>query len=100
MLSHAIFVLLLPLVSAAVIAFFLRRRGGLAAALSTTVAVVIAVVSVILALHNERFTASFEWLKLGSFALSIGFKFDDLASLMLVIVGYYPKVNDIVTITP
>ncbi len=87
MLQHAIFILVLPLVSAALIALFFRRAGGLAAAISTTVAAAIAVVAIILALHNERFTASFEWLKLGSFALSIGFKFDDLASLMLVIVG-------------
>ncbi|MBC7365494.1 MAG: NADH-quinone oxidoreductase subunit L [Undibacterium sp.] len=87
MLQHAIFILLLPLASAASIALFFRRSGGLAAAISTTVAAVIATIAIILALHNERFTASFEWLKLGSFALSIGFKFDDLASLMLVIVG-------------
>jgi NADH-quinone oxidoreductase subunit L len=87
MLQHAIFVLVLPLISAAVIALFFRRSGGIAAALSTTVAAIIAVVAVILALHNERFTASFEWLRLGSFAISIGFKFDDLAALMLVIVG-------------
>ena len=87
MLQHAIFILVLPLVSAALIALFFRRSGVIAAAISTTVAACIAAVAIILALHNERFTASFEWLKLGSFALSIGFKFDDLASLMLVIVG-------------
>jgi NADH-quinone oxidoreductase subunit L len=87
MLQHAIFILVLPLVSAAPIALFFRRSGGIAAALSTTVAAVIAAVAVILALHNERFTASFEWLRLGNFAISIGFKFDDLAALMLVIVG-------------
>ena len=32
MLQHALFILLLPLVSAAVIALFLRRSGGIAAA--------------------------------------------------------------------
>src|SRR6185369_6966963 len=31
--------------------------------------------------------ASLEWLRLGGFSLSLGFKFDDLAALMLVIVG-------------
>ena len=87
LLPHAIFILVLPLISAAVIAFCFRRSGGIAAALSTTVAAVIAAVAVILALQNERFTASYEWLRLGSFAISIGFKFDDLAALMLVIVG-------------
>ena len=87
MLQHAIFVLVLPLVSAAVIALFLRRAGGIAAVLSTLSAAAIAVVAVILALHRERFEASVEWLRLGDFALSIGIKFDDLAALMLVIVG-------------
>ena len=87
MLQHAVFVLVLPLASAAIIALFLRRAGGIAATLSTFTAAVIAVVAVILALHNERFNAAFEWLKLGDFTLSLGFKFDDLASLMLVIVG-------------
>ena len=31
--------------------------------------------------------ASIEWLRLGTFTLSLGFKFDDLAALMLAIVG-------------
>ena len=87
MLSHAIFVLILPLVSAAIIALFLRRSGGAAAAVSTLTAAAIAVISVILALHNERFTASTEWMRLGGLVISLGFKFDDLAALMLVIVG-------------
>lgn len=87
MLQHAIFILVLPLVSAAVIALFLRRSGGIAAAVSTLTAASIAVISVILALQNERFTASSEWMRFGDFAISLGFKFDDLAALMLVIVG-------------
>jgi len=87
MLQHALFILLLPLVSAAVIALFLRRSGGIAAAVSTLTAASIAVISVILALQNERFTASSEWMRFGDFAISLGFKFDDLAALMLVIVG-------------
>jgi NADH-quinone oxidoreductase subunit L len=87
MLSHAIFVLILPLVSAAIIALFLRRSGGAAAAVSTLTAAAIAVISVILVLHNERFTASTEWMRLGGLVISLGFKFDDLAALMLVIVG-------------
>ena len=87
MLSHAIFVLILPLVSAAIIALFLRRSGGAAAAVSTLTAAAIAVISVMLALHNERFTASTEWMRLGGLVISLGFKFDDLAALMLVIVG-------------
>src|SRR6185369_17093814 len=31
--------------------------------------------------------ASLEWLRLGGFSLSLGFKYDDLAALMLAIVG-------------
>jgi len=85
--SHAILVLVLPLISAAVIALFLRRAGSLAATVSVVAAAAIAAIAVILALHGERFERSFEWLRLGSFALSLGVKFDDLAALMLCIVG-------------
>ncbi len=87
MLQHAIFVLGLPLASAAVIALFLRRAGGLAAIVSTLTAVGIAAVAVILAVHRERFEGSFDWFTLGQFTLSIGIKYDDLAALMLCIVG-------------
>ena len=87
MLQHALLVLLLPLASAAVIALFLRRSGGIASILSTATAAAIAGFALLLALNNSRFSESFEWLRLGNFALSIGFKFDDLAALMLVIVG-------------
>jgi NADH-quinone oxidoreductase subunit L len=84
---HAVLVLLLPLISAAIIALFLRRQGGIASAVSVATASAIAIISVILAVHGERFNVSWEWLRLGEFALSIGFKFDDLAALMLCIVG-------------
>lgn len=87
MLQHALFILLLPLASATIIALFLRRAGGLASVISTLTAAAIAVVAVILALHGERFESAIEWLKLGDFTLSLGIKFDDLAALMLVIVG-------------
>jgi NADH-quinone oxidoreductase subunit L len=87
MLQHAILVLILPLISAAVIALFLRRAGGVAAAISTFVAAAIAAIALILAVHGERFTHSWEWLTFGDFSLSLGFKFDDLAALMLCIVG-------------
>ncbi len=85
--QHAVLILLLPLASAAIIALFLRRAGTLAAALSTLVATAIAAIALILALHNERFVVSQEWLRLGDYSLSLGFKFDDLAALMLCIVG-------------
>ncbi len=87
MLNHALLVLLLPLITAAVIAFFLRKRGALASWLSVAAAGAIAGLSVILLLHGERFSASWEWLRFGDFAVSLGIKYDDLAALMLFIVG-------------
>jgi NADH-quinone oxidoreductase subunit L len=88
MLSHAILVLLLPLASAALIAFFLRKRGAIASYLSTATAGGIAAISIILLLHGERFEQSWEWLRFGDFAISLGIKYDDLAALMLFIVGF------------
>ncbi|MBI5770576.1 MAG: NADH-quinone oxidoreductase subunit L [Verrucomicrobia bacterium] len=91
--THAIMVLVLPLISAAVIALFLRRRGGAASAVSVVAAGAIAAIAVILAVHRERFNVSWEWLRFGAvddpkaFVLSLGFKYDDLAALMLSIVG-------------
>lgn len=88
MLQHAILILLLPLASAALIAFFLRRHGALASWVSTGIAGAIAAISIILLQHGERFETSVEWLKLGEFTLSLGIKYDDLAALMLFIVGF------------
>lgn len=88
-LQQAIAVLVLPFASAAIIALFLRRAGSLAAAISTLAAAGIAAFALMLALGGEpaRFTQAWEWLKLGDFTLSIGIKYDDLAALMLTIVG-------------
>jgi NADH-quinone oxidoreductase subunit L len=85
--QHAVGVLILPLVSAALIALFLRRAGSIAAALSTLTATAIAGVAVILFQHGERFERAVEWLRLGDFVFSFGIKYDDLAALMLLIVG-------------
>ena len=88
MLQHAILILLLPLASAVVIALFLRKRGAVASWLSTGVAGAIAAISIILLLHGERFESSVEWLRFGTFSVSLGIKYDDLAALMLFIVGF------------
>jgi NADH-quinone oxidoreductase subunit L len=80
-------ILLVPLVSAAVIALFFRRRGTTAAAISVLAALFVAVNALKLAYTGVRIDFDYEWLRLGDFALSIGFKFDDLAALMLSIVG-------------
>jgi NADH-quinone oxidoreductase subunit L len=87
MLNHALAALLLPLLSAVVIALFLRKHGALASWISVTAAGVVAAVSVILLLHGGRFEDSVEWLRFGNFAVALGIKFDDLAALMLFIVG-------------
>jgi NADH-quinone oxidoreductase subunit L len=85
----ATLVLLLPLVSAAVIALFLRRQGALASYISVAAAGGIVVVSSLLIFGGHRdFPASMEWLRLGNFAISLGFKFDDLAALMLFVVSF------------
>ncbi|MFO1450306.1 MAG: NADH-quinone oxidoreductase subunit L [Opitutaceae bacterium] len=83
----ALLVLLAPLASAAVIALFLRRHGGLASALSVLAAAVVAGAGLALVFGGQRFNASMPWLQMGSFTLSLGFKFDDLAALMLSVVG-------------
>ncbi len=83
----AIVTLLAPLASAAVIALFLRRAGGLASAVSVLAATLIAGAALMLALGNFRFEAAHEWFQLGGLSLSLGIKFDDLAALMLSVVG-------------
>ncbi len=81
------YILLEPLWAAVLIALFLRKRGSWAAALSTLVAALICFRALKMALGGFRFEGGTEWLHLGNFALSIGFKYDDLAALMLCIVG-------------
>src|SRR6267154_3061033 len=81
----ATILLLLPLASAAFIAFFLRRQGTLASWVSVATATGIALIAGHLVFRGLRFNASLEWLRFGDFAISLGFKFDDLAALMLAI---------------
>jgi NADH-quinone oxidoreductase subunit L len=83
----ATLLLLLPLASAAFIALFLRRSGALASWISVAAATGIALIAGHLVFRGLRFNAATEWLRFGNFALSLGFKFDDLAALMLAIVA-------------
>jgi NADH-quinone oxidoreductase subunit L len=83
----ALVTLLTPLVSAALIALFLRRQHALASALSVLAAAVVAAGALTIAFGGHRFEASAEWFRFGDFTLSLGFKVDDLAALMLSIVG-------------
>ena len=90
--SLAFLLLLLPLVMAAVIATTLRRRGNIAALLSTGAALIVAGGGLFLAFGGHRFggieqPVAIEWITLGKFTLSLGFRFDDLSALMLSIVG-------------
>jgi NADH-quinone oxidoreductase subunit L len=88
MLQHAILLLLLPLGSAVLIALFLRKRGVVASYLSTATAGAIAAIAIILLLHGEHFEDSVEWLRFGSFSVSLGIKYNALAGLMLFVVGF------------
>ncbi len=83
----ALVVLLTPLVSAAVIACWLRRAGGAAAFVSVLAATVVAVGGLTLALGGSRFEVQTEWFRVAGFQLELGIKLDDLAALMLSIVG-------------
>jgi NADH-quinone oxidoreductase subunit L len=83
----ATILLLLPLASAAFIALFLRKQGTLASWVSVATATGIALIAGHLVFRGLRFNASMEWLRFGDFAISLGFKFDDLAALMLAIVA-------------
>ena len=86
----AVLTLLLPLASAGIIALFLRRQGALASMLSVAACVGLAATALILVFGGHRessVNASWEWLRLGNFSLSLGILFDDLAALMLAIVA-------------
>lgn len=84
----ALAILLTPLASAALIALFLRRQGVVASYVSVVAAGVVAALSLSLVFGGQRFEASAEWLRFGDFAVSLGIKFDDLAALMLFVVGF------------
>src|SRR5882757_8245530 len=80
--QQVVLLLLLPLAAAAWIALALRRQGRFASYVSVAAAVVVAGLALALVCSGQRdFPASWEWLRLGDFSLSIGFKFDDLAAL-------------------
>ena len=86
-LQTALWVLLAPLASAVVIALLLRTKGTAASAVSVAAAAFAAIGGLWLAFGGARFAQSKEWFRFGSFAVEFGFKFDDLAALMLSIVG-------------
>jgi NADH-quinone oxidoreductase subunit L len=83
----ALLLIVVPVGSAALTASFLRQKHALATVLSVLVATFYLGGALHLALSGVRFEQSFEWLKLAHLSINLGFKFDDLAALMLSIVG-------------
>src|ERR1700677_4729917 len=83
-------ILLLPLVSAAVITLFLRRSGKLAEGVSVCSGFLIMGLSlyVLLTWNGQTFHQSWEWLRFGNFSYSMGYLFDNQASLMLLVVSF------------
>src|ERR1019366_820703 len=82
------YILLDPLIAAGLIALFLLRRGNSGAGRSLFAALMIAIRAVKMALSGARFDSlPVEWLRLGNFSFSLGYKYDDLAALMLCVVG-------------
>ncbi len=81
-------ILLLPLGAAAVIALFLRKQGALASWVSVAAAGAVVALTLPLVFLQAGATGSVEWLRLGSLTVSLGFKLDDLARLMLFVVSF------------
>jgi NADH-quinone oxidoreductase subunit L len=86
--QSALLLLLAPLASATVIALFLRRQGALASWISVGTAAVVGVLALQLVANGTSVNASLEWLRFGDFSVSLGFKIDAIARLMLFIVGF------------
>jgi NADH-quinone oxidoreductase subunit L len=86
--TSTLVLLLAPLASATVIALFLRRQGALASWVSVGAAAVVCALSLQLVFTGTDVNASLEWLRFGGFSVSLGFKIDALARLMLFVVGF------------
>ena len=84
-------ILLAPLFAAGLIWTLARRRAGLAMALSLGAAGIIAGLSLWLLFggwDSTTYRASVPWLQLGDFQLSVGFLFNELSALMLLVVSF------------
>ena len=79
-----------PLLTAVVVACFLRQNGKFASALSIGAAALICLgtLSAISQMDGGALTASWAWLSLGQFEVSLGFLFDDVAATMLAMVSF------------
>jgi len=86
--QSALLLLLTPLASATLIALFLRRQGALAQWVSVAAAAIICALSLQFVFNGTDVNASLEWLRFGNFSISLGFKIDALARLMMFVVGF------------
>ncbi|MBN1404540.1 MAG: NADH-quinone oxidoreductase subunit L, partial [Opitutales bacterium] len=89
MTRNLLIILLCPLLAAALIALFGRRRGRLSAAIS----ILSAAVQVALTLRllfggwdGEPFRETMRWMSLGGLTLDMGFFFNDMSALLLMVV--------------
>ncbi len=87
MLQHiAWIVLFAPLAAAALIALATRRDDRLSAQISIAASAVAFAGSLILFLAFDRFELAWSWLNVGPLKVDLGFKFDALSGLMLLVV--------------
>jgi NADH-quinone oxidoreductase subunit L len=86
-LHTALLVLLAPLGSAALITLFLGKRPAVASLVSVAAAALVFAGALWLASGGAPINESLEWLRFGSFSVRLGFQYDDLAALMLCVVG-------------
>lgn len=86
-----LFVLLTPLVAAAVILLCGRQRGNLAAGVSVLAAGLVAAASLHLFFRTwggEAEAVSLQWLSLGDFEIRLGFFLNGVSALMLFVVSF------------
>ncbi len=79
-------VLFAPLAAAGLITLVTRKDERLSAQISIGASVLAFVASLVLFCAYERFELSFSWLDVGELKVDLGFKFDALSGLMLLVV--------------
>lgn len=90
MISVALSMLFLPLLSASVTLFFLRKNGNLASLLSvsTSGGIVVLALSLIFSYNQETLAWDTTWFSMGGWELRFGFLIDAPARLLLFIVAF------------
>lgn len=90
MISVALSMLFLPLLSASVTLFFLRKNGNLASLLSvsTSGGILVLALSLIFSYNQETLAWDTTWFSMGGWELRFGFLIDAPARLLLFIVAF------------